>query len=163
MKRLEAVIADERNRGLDFAVHVQNKAELEELIGVLEKAEFEIQFSLEEQTLRQWMEEAAREDGYDTCFRIRNRDDDRCVAYNPSVEHWRKFCGDILEIRGGRLEHNEGCYTPRAAEIETEKLWSAINDADYGRDNLAVLGLEEGISREELLRWVLRNSKNQGC
>lgn len=94
---------------------------MDDLIEVLTKLKFEIQLSLKEQTLREWMEDMAEEENYDTCFRIRNREDDKCVVYNPSVEHWRMFCNDILEIRDGNLENNEGYYTKEAAEIETEK------------------------------------------
>lgn len=103
MKRLEKIICDERNIGLDFVVHVQNKKELNDLIEVLTKLEFRIQLTFEEQTLAGWMEEAAAEDNYDTCFRIRNRADDRCVTYNPSIGHWKAYCKDILEIRDGEL------------------------------------------------------------
>ncbi len=142
---------------MDFVVHIQNQNELEDLIDVLEKLGFEIQLSLKEQTLRDWMEELAEEKNYDTCFRIRNREDDKCVAYNPSVEHWRVFYNDILEIRNGNLEYNEGFYTREAAEIETEKVWRAINDRDYGKDRLHILGLMEGVSKEEVMQWVLRH------
>ncbi len=155
MKRLEKIISDERNIGLDFIVHIQNKKELDDLIEVLTKLEFKIQLSLKEQTLREWMEELAEEENYDTCFRIRNREDDRCVAYNPPVEHWRMFYNDILEIRDGKLEYNEGYYTLKAAEIETEKVWKAINDEDYGKERLKILGLRNGISKEEVMQWVL--------
>lgn len=62
MKRLEKIINDERNMGLDFIVHIQNKNELEDLIEVLTKLEFEIQLSLKEQTLKEWMEELAEEE-----------------------------------------------------------------------------------------------------
>ncbi len=161
MKRLEAIITDRSNLGTDFIVHVQNKRELDDLAYVLEKTNFEIEFSLQEQTLREWMEEAAAEEGYDTCFRIRNRADGRCVAYNPSVEHWRRFCNNIIEIRRGELEYNEGDYTREAAGIETEKIWKAINDTDYGKDELNVLGLAEGISREEIMDWVLGGCVNK--
>lgn len=159
MKRIEKIIKDEKNIGFDFAVHIQNKSELEDLIEVLTKLGFEIQFSLKEQTLKEWMEEFGAEENYDTCFRIRNRKDDRCVAYNPSVEHWRVFCNDILEIRNGNLERNEGYDTPKAAELETEKIWRDINDKDYGATALQVLGLKEGISKEEVRQWVLRHNQ----
>lgn len=98
MKRLEKIIKDERNIGLDFIVHIQNKNELEDLIEVLKKLEFKIQLSLKEQTLREWMEELSKEENYDTCFRIRNREDDKCVAYNPSVKHWRIFIMIFLKF-----------------------------------------------------------------
>ena len=111
MKRLEKIIQDERNVGLDFVVHIQNKDELDDLIEVLTKLEFEIQLSLKYDNLKLWMEDIGKDDNYDTCFRIRNREDDKCVAYNPSIEHWRMFCNDIFEIRDGELEFNEGDYT----------------------------------------------------
>lgn len=157
MKRLEKIINDERNMGLDFIVHIQNKNELEDLIEVLTKLEFGIQLSLKEQTLKEWMEELAEEENYDTCFRIRNRKDDRCVAYNPSVEHWRIFFNDIIEIRNGSLEYNEGYYIREAAKIETKKVWKAINDKDYGNDRLQTFGFRKGISKEEVMQWVLRH------
>ena len=65
MKRLEKIINDERNMGLDFIVHIQNKNELEDLIEVLTKLEFQIQLSLKEQTLKEWMEELAKEENYE--------------------------------------------------------------------------------------------------
>ena len=37
MKTLEKIIQDERNVGLDFIVHIQNKNELDDLIEVLTK------------------------------------------------------------------------------------------------------------------------------
>ncbi len=77
------------------------------------------------------MEETAAEDNYDTCFRIRNREYDRFVAYNPSVEHWRMFCNDILKIRDKNLENNDGYYSKEASAIETAKVCKAINDEDY--------------------------------
>ena len=52
MKRLEAIITDRSSLGTDFIVHVQNKRELDDLAYVLEKTNFEIEFSLQEQTLR---------------------------------------------------------------------------------------------------------------
>lgn len=159
MKRLETIITDERNIGLDFIVHVQNKKELEELKEVLTKLEFEIQLSLKEQTLGEWMEELAAEDNYDTCFRIRNREQDRCIACHPSVEHWRIFTKDILEIQNGNLQYNEGDYSSKAAAIEAEKVWNAIHDKDSGSEHLKLFGLREGITKDEIMQWVLRDKK----
>lgn len=67
------------------------------------------------------------------------------------------FCNDIIEIRNGSLEYNEGYYTREAAKIETEKVWKAINDKDYGNDRLQIFGLRKGISKEEVMQWVLRH------
>lgn len=106
MKRLEKIIKDERNVGLDFIVHIQNENELNDLINVLTRCNFEIQFALEYSSgeLKRWMEDIGRDYNYDTCFRVRNREDDKCVAYNPSIEHWRCFCNDIFEICNGELD-----------------------------------------------------------
>ena len=68
-------------------------------------------------------EKCCKREGYDTCFRIRNREDNRCVAYNPSIEHWRLFCNDILEIINNELEFNEGEYSIEDAKIEAKKLY----------------------------------------
>ena len=105
MKRLEKIIKDERNVGLDFIVHIQNENELNDLINVLTRCNFEIQFALEynPDELKRWMEDIGKDNNFDVCFRIRNREDDKCVAYNPSIEHWRCFCNDIFEIRDGLI------------------------------------------------------------
>lgn len=60
------------------------KIELDDLIEVLTKLKFEIQLSLKEQTLREWMEDMSEEENYDTCFRIRNREV-RCLSPGDSV------------------------------------------------------------------------------
>ena len=153
MKRLEKVIMDERNVGLDFAVHIQNKNELDDLAEVLTKLGFEIQLSFEEQTLREWMEKAAKENQYDTCFRIRNREREKCVAYNPSIEHWRLYCNGILEIRNGELELNEGNYDMESAKIEAEKIWDELQENPEVSVNL--FGFQEDIRKEEILQWLL--------
>ncbi len=62
MKRLEKIIKDERNIGMDFVVHIQNKSEFDDLIEVLTKLDFEIQFTLEECTLKEWMKKRAEEE-----------------------------------------------------------------------------------------------------
>ena len=153
MKRLEKAINDERNVGLDFAVHIQNKNELDDLAEVLTKLGFEIQLSFEEQTLREWMEKAAKENQYDTCFRIRNREREKCVAYNPSIEHWRLYCNDILEIRNGELELNDGNYNIESAKIEAEKIWVEIQE--YPEVSGDLFGFQEDISKEEIVQWLL--------
>lgn len=41
------------------------------------------------------------------------------------------FCNDILEIRDGNLENNDGYYSKEVSAIETVKVWKAIHDEDY--------------------------------
>lgn len=158
MKRLEKSIKDERNIGLDFVVHIQNKTELMDLIEVLTKLKFEIQLSLKEQTLGEWMEECAEEENYDTCFRIRNRADERCVAYNPSIEHWRMFCNDILEIRNGELELNEGDYDLYSAEMEAKRIWKLIHEEDFGDNHFIRFGFSAKMSEEEIAQRLMQFS-----
>lgn len=153
MRRIEKILTDERNKGCDFVVHVQNKTELADLIEVLEKLGFEIQLVPEPMTLKQWMEEVSAETNYDTCFRVRNRADDKNVAYNPSVEHWRQFCGDILEVRDGNLEFNEPCtYTKETVEIEAAKILKALSE---GYSVFNDLGFTDKTSKEEIIKWLM--------
>lgn len=153
MKRIEKIIRDERNLGLDFVIHIQNKSELEELTRVLAKAGFEIQFSLEYDDLGEWMEAVGKEDDYDTCFRIRNRKDDQCVTCNPSIEHWRKYCGDILEIRDGEMTYHEGEYDLYAARTEAGKIWRQLQE--YEEIVMDLFKFKEGITEEEIVQWLL--------
>lgn len=157
MKRLEKSIIDERNVGLDFVVHVQNKTELNDLIEVLTKLKFEIQFPLKEQTLGEWMEEFAEEENYDTCFRIRNRADDRCVAYNPSIEHWRMFCHDIVEIRDGELQLNEGDYHLHSAKMEAKRIWRLIHEEDFDDNHFSRFGFTAKMSEEEIAQRLMQH------
>lgn len=162
MKRLEKIIQDERNVGLDFVVHIQNKDELDDLIEVLTKLEFEIQLSLKYDNLKLWMEDIGKDDNYDTCFRIRNREDDKCVAYNPSIEHWRMFCNDIFEIRDGELEFNEGDYTLETAKIEANKIFHETEDEVYGNDHRDVFGFTKKMSEEEIIKWLMTRFNGKG-
>lgn len=128
MKRVANILDNEKNKGIDFIVHVKNEEQLNDLISVLIERQFEIQPPIIEETLADWMRGVAKEDGYDLCFRIRNRENDKCVAYNPSVEHWRLFCNDILEMNNGKLEFNEGKYSLQDARIEANKLYKYMKD-----------------------------------
>lgn len=161
MERLEEIINDEENIGLDFIVHVQNNKELDELINVLVRNNFKIQLSTQYNfnELKRWMSNIGKDDNFDTCFRIRNRVTDKCVAYNPSVEHWRMFCNDILEIRDGELEFNEGDYTLETAKIEAKKIWHEINDEDYGDTCLDIFRFSRKMSEEEIVQWLLSRFK----
>ncbi len=154
MKRIDKIINNKANLGIDFIVHIQNKAEFDELVQVLTNNGFDIQFCLTPDiSLKSWMETIAREYDYDTCFRIRNRINDKSVAYNPSVEHWRKFCNDILEIRNGELEFNEGKYTLKTAKIESEKIWHELQDNKNVALNL--FGFPQNITKEEVFQWLM--------
>lgn len=128
MKRVANILDNEKNKGIDFIVHVKNEEQLNDLISVLIERQFEIQPPIIEETLADWMRGVAKEEEYDTCFRLRNRKDDRCVAYNPSIEHWRLFCNDILEMNNGKLEFNEGKYSLQDARIEANKLYKYMKD-----------------------------------
>ena len=101
------------------------------------------------------MEDIGKDDNYDTCFRIRNRKDDRCVAYNPSVEHWRMFCNDIFEIRNGELEFNEGDYTLETAKIEAKKIFNETEDEVYGSANRNTFGFTKKMSEDEIIQWLM--------
>lgn len=158
MKRIKGIIENKENIGKDFIVHVQNKEELEELAEILTETDFEIQFTFKEQTLKEWMEEIAEDDNYDTCFRIRNRQDDKCVTYNPSIEHWRKFCNDILEIKNGELVFHEGEYTIEESKIEAKKIWNEIHyspEEGYKLYKLEFFNLKEDSTEEEIIKRLL--------
>lgn len=129
-KEIDKILSDDRNINVDFVVHVKNKEELDILVEVLEKYNFSIQFTLFDETLRQWMNRMAGEDNYDTCFRIRNREDDKCVAINSSLEHWRLWCNNIIEFEKNEVVFFEGKYTRKTAEVEAEKIISNIKDGD---------------------------------
>lgn len=162
MKRLEKIIQDERNVGLDFVVHIQNKDELNDLIEVLTKLGFEIQLSLKYDNLKLWMEDIGKDDNYDTCFRIRNRKDDKCVAYNPSIEHWRMFCNDIFEIRNGELGFNEGDYDLDSAKIEARKIFKETEDEVHGSVNRNTFGFTKKMSEEEIIKWLMKRFNGKG-
>lgn len=131
MEQIDRILGYEENINKDFVIHIKNQDELHDLIRVLEKHKFKIELNLFQEGLSEWMCRAAAEDKYDTCFRIRNREDDRCVAWNPSIEHWRLYCEDIIEWEDGEIVFNEGKYTPKAAEIEAGKIISLIDEGTY--------------------------------
>ena len=119
---INKILSNEANNNIDFVVHITSEDELNSLINALEKKNFTIEFNLFNESLRKWMLRTAKEDKYDTCYRIRNREDDKCVAYNPSIEHWRLYCKDIIEFENGGIVFNEGNYTRPKAEIEADKI-----------------------------------------
>lgn len=127
---ISKILENKDNIGVDFVVHVKSENELNDLIDVLKSHNFKVQFAFEfsPEQIDLWMKDIAKEDGYDLCFRITNRKDDKCVSYNPSVEHWRLFCNDILEMNNGELEFNEGKYSLQDARIEANKLYKDMKD-----------------------------------
>lgn len=128
------LLSREENINIDFVVHIKNEKELNDLMNVLDKKNFTIQFNLFNEKIREWMLRVAKEDNFNTCFRIRNREDDKCVAYNPSIEHWRLYCDDIIEFENGEILFNEGKYTKQTAEIEADKIVNDIKDGSYLRN-----------------------------
>ena len=125
---IDKILSNEENKNIDFVVHIKNEEELKAIITVLEKYEFRIQLKLFDESLREWMYRTAKEDKFNTCFRIRNSEDDKCVAWNPSIEHWRYYCNDIIELKNGEVIFKEKEYTIEEADIEAENIIANIND-----------------------------------
>lgn len=130
-EKLFKILSKKENINIDFVVHIKNKKELNNLINVLDNKKFTIEFNIFNETIREWMLRVAKEDRFDTCFRIKNREDDKCVAYNPSIEHWRLYCNNIIEFENGEIVFNEGKYTKQTAEIEADKIINDIKDGSY--------------------------------
>ncbi|WP_295154261.1 hypothetical protein [uncultured Ruminococcus sp.] len=119
----------EKNEGAEFVIHVQSEEELEELVTALEALEYEFCLPFLG-TIREKAAEFSAEDGADGCWRISR---ERGVAYNPSLEHWRFYFNDIVELRDGVIVFNEGGYDEYSAAIEKEKLRIAFfEDEDKG-------------------------------
>ena len=51
MKRVANILDNEKNKGIDFIVHVKNEEQLNDLISVLIERQFEIQPPIIEETL----------------------------------------------------------------------------------------------------------------
>ena len=129
-ERLDKILSNKDNFGLEFVVHIKNKNEFDDLNEVLNKYNFNIEFKLFEETLTEWMNRLSKEDNYNTCFRIGNYED-KVVAYNPSIEHWRLYCKDIIEFKDNDIVFNEGIYTEEEAKIEADYIISDIKDGSY--------------------------------
>lgn len=136
-----------KNPDAEFVVHTQNKRELDALVAALEELGFEYAIPLG--TISEMAESFAREDGYDGCWRVSR---ERGVAYNPSVEHWKFFTNDIVEIKDGVIAFHDG-YTPKAAAIEESKLRRAFFEDEDREYNLRLFGLENR-SAEEIEQWL---------
>lgn len=137
-----------KNPGVDFVVHITSKAQLDELVAVLEELGFEYAVPLG--TIREMAERFSREDGYDGCWRVSR---ERGVAYNPSVEHWKFFTNDIVELQNGEIVFHEGYPTRADAELEKAKLRKAFSDPDDGEWHRKLFDLEN-CSAEEIERWL---------
>lgn len=141
MKRIKDII--KKNEGLNFIVHVQNQQEL-----------------VDYKDLRDYMMSCGEEWQYDVCFRI---SECKGIAYNPSVEHFRRWYNDILEIRNGEIVFNErDDYTEDTAKIEARKIWKEINKENDGLvDTLAIFGFSKKLSKEEIIKWLMRQKQSQ--
>lgn len=138
----------EKNEGAEFVIHTRSRAELEELVAALEELGYEYAVPLG--SIREMADSFAAEYGFDGCWRVSR---ERGVAYNPSVEHWRLFTNDIVELRDGEIAFNEGYATKEAAAIEERKLrWAFFEDEDR-EHALRLFGLENA-SREEIEHWL---------
>lgn len=137
-----------KNPGVDFVVHITNKLQLDELVTTLEELGFEYAVPLG--TIREMAESFAAEDGYDGCWRVSR---ERGVAYNPSVEHWKFFTNDIVEIQNEEIVFHEGYPTRADAELEKAKLRRAFADPDDGEVNRRLFGLENS-SEDEIEQWL---------
>lgn len=143
------------NEGLEFVVHIQNKEELDELVTALEELDFEYAIPLG--TISEIAEEFVQEDGYDGCWRVSR---DRGVAYNPSIEHWKLFTNDIVEVRDGKIQFHDNYASKEAIEIEKAKLRKAFFEEDE-EANLQLFGLENATA-QEIEEWLsVKFDKNE--
>ncbi len=154
MNRISKILENKDNAGVDFVVHIKSENELNDLIDVLKSHHFKVQFAFDfsPEEIDLWMKDVAKENGFDLCFRIRNRENDKCVAYNPSVEHWRLFCNDILEMNNGELEFNEGKYSLQDARIEANKLYKDMKDDSITLD---LFELDTNADDEDIINKIV--------
>ena len=153
MNRISKILENKDNAGVDFVVHVKSENELNDLIDVLKSHHFKVQFAFDfsPEEIDLWMKDVAKKDGFDLCFRIRNRENDKCVAYNPSVEYWRILDYDILENINGKLKINDGKYSLEDAKIEANKLYKDIKDYIL---ILHTFGLSENADDEDIINKI---------
>lgn len=154
MNRISKILENKDNVGVDFVVHVKSENELNDLIDVLKSHNFKVQFAFDfsPEEIDLWMKDVAKEDGFDLCFRIRNRENDKCVAYNPSVEHWRILDYDILENINGKLKINDGKYPFEDAKIEANKLYKDMKDDSVPLD---LFELDTNADDEDIINKIV--------
>lgn len=138
----------EKNKDIDFVIHIQTKEELDELIEILDELGYEYAIPLG--SLREMADQFVTYDGYDGCWRV---SESKGIAYNPSVEHWKFFTNDIVEIQNGEIQFHDGYSTMEASRIESEKLWKAFTDENDAAINLSLFGLQDA-SQEEIIFWL---------
>ena len=144
----------EKNEGKEFVFHTRTEEELDALVDALEELDFE--FSLPFLgTIREMAAQFSEEDGFDGCWRISR---ERGVAYNDSVEHWRMYTNDIVEIRNGEIEFNDGFLTQTDADIEAEKLRRQFHgeDANYVKQ---LFRLADDAGEEEIEALIKKKTK----
>ena len=91
MKRIRKII--ENNSGVEFVVMTHNKEEFKTLRDILVELDYEYAVPLD--TLFNMMNNIVKNNDYNLGWRI---SESRGIAYNESVEHWRQYYSDILEI-----------------------------------------------------------------
>ena len=146
LEQIDKTLNDPYNINMDFVVHIKSRDELNGLVKILEKHEFAVELNLFSESLGDWLRRTAESDRYNTCYRIRNREKEKSVAWNPSIEHWRLYCKDIIELENGEIVFHEGKYTPKAAEIEADKIMEEIAEGGYLKN------IYGGMTREQILR-----------
>ncbi len=149
MKQFDRILSNPQNINRDFVVHIKSQEELNDFICILEKYKFTIELNLFSESLDEWMRRAGESDNYDTCFRIKNRKNDKCVAWNPSIEHWRLYCKDIIELENGKLIFHEGNYTQSTAEIEADKIMEEIAEGGYLKN------IYGGMTKEQIIHSLV--------
>lgn len=149
MKQIDKILSNPQNIDTDFVVHIKSQDELNDFIGILEKYKFTIELDLFSESLGEWMRRAGESDNYDTCFRIKNRKNDKCVAWNPSIEHWRLYCKDIIELENGKIIFHEGNYTQSTAEIEADKIMEEIAEGGYLKN------IYGGMTKEQIIHSLV--------
>ena len=95
MNRIKKII--ENNKGIEFVVITHNKEEFEVLRDILVELDYE--YSIPLAPLFEMMNDIVENDGYNIGWRI---SESRGIAYNESVEHWKQYYSDILEINQNR-------------------------------------------------------------
>lgn len=149
MKQIDRILSNPQNINTDFVVHIKSQEELNDCICILEKYRFTIELNLFSESLGEWMRRAGKSDNYDTCFRIKNRKNDKCVAWNPSIEHWRLYCKDIIELENGKIIFHEGNYTQSTAEIEADKIMEEIAEGGYLKN------IYGGMTKEQIINSLI--------
>ena len=98
MDRVKNIIVNHKD--VEFVVHTQNVKEINTLIDILEELNFE--YTIPVKSLRKFADDFIKENGYSGGWRISKT---KGAAYNPSINYWKQYYGDIIEIKNGEI-----CY-----------------------------------------------------